>query len=214
MTCSRTYSLQYAKIYRPKGGGCNNLCIQQFTFMYIGINNDATIVLMEEGNQDYEANEAVDMSLAPISWSASEFIVHQKTTLWYVALGAVSAVITVVVFVITNNILSGVVVAFACIAMGILAAKKPSIQNYEISEYGIKVGNQQYSYAIFKSYSVIDDGAISCIWLRPLKRLMPTVVMYYAPDDEQNIMDFLDNFLPQEDRKHDMLDRMSRRIRF
>ena len=173
-----------------------------------------TIMLMDEGFQGFEDNNDTTPTLSPISWSASEFIAHQKTALWYVVLGSVSAVVTLVVFVITRNILSGIVVAFACIAMGVLAAKKPSTQNYQISEDGINVGTRQYDYSIFKSYSIIDDGAVSCIWLRPLKRMMPTVVMYYAPDDEQKIMDFLDNFLPQEDRVHDLVERVSRRIRF
>lgn len=159
-------------------------------------------------------NAQPNATLQPITWSASEFVSHQKTTLWYIGLGATSAVITLVVYAVTRNILSAIVVATAFMALGVLAARKPETKSFEISTSGVRVGAQGYPYSLFKSYSVVEDGAINCIWLRPLKRFMPTVAMYYSPDDEERIIMMLDNFLPQEDRQHDIVDRLSRRIRF
>lgn len=161
-----------------------------------------------------EQNYTSTPSLEPVSWSASEFVSHQKTSTWYIGLGSISAIITLVVFLVTQNILSGIVVAMACMALGVFAARKPQIKTFVIDADGVKVDDRPFPYSMFKSFSVVDDGAVSCIWLRPLKKFMPTVVMYYAPEDEDRIVLMLDNFLPQEDRQHDIVDRVSRRIRF
>jgi hypothetical protein len=174
---------------------------------------------MEENEQGWYGDAGTgqaqqNSSLEPVTWSASEFVSHQKTTVWYIGLGAASAVITLVVFAVTRNILSAIVVAAAFMALGVLAARKPETKSFEISTDGVRVGAQGYPYSMFKSYSIVEDGAINCIWLRPLKRFMPTVAMYYGAEDEERIIMMLDNFLPQEDRQHDIVDRLSRRIRF
>ncbi len=168
-------------------------------------------------DQSNETNTDYNTQLPPleeVSWTASEFISHQKSSTWYIGLGGAAAVVTLVVFVITSNIFSALVVAMAFMSLGVFAARKPATIQYKISPDGVYAGEKLYPYGMFKSYSVVEDGAVNCIWLRPLKKLMPTVVMYYPPDEEDTILDTLDNFLAQEDREHDALDRFSRRIRF
>jgi len=152
--------------------------------------------------------------LPSVTWSASEFISHQKASTWYLGLGVGAAILTVLIFAITRNILSALVVAGACIVIGIFAARQPETKLYEINEDGVKVGDRFFPYNIFKSFSILDEGGISCLWLRPLKRFMPTVTMYYAPEDEERIVLMLENFLPEEDRQLDVVERISRRIRF
>ena len=174
---------------------------------------------MDDTKSDWQQNPdyyqpSASPQLDPIQWTASEFISHQKTLNWYVVLGSASAAVTLIVFVVSRNILSALVVAGACAALGVVAARKPQIKSYQISTNGITIQNTEYSYALFKSFSVIDEGAIGCIWLRPLKKLSPTVAMYYPPDQEESIIMMLENFLPEEDRQHDLVDRLSRRIRF
>jgi hypothetical protein len=175
--------------------------------------------LMEENEQQWYDGAGAQSAyqapmLQPVKWSASEFVSHQKSASWYVSLGSVSAVITLIIFLVTKNLLSAIVVAMAFMALGVLAARKPQTKTYEIGEEGIHIDSQSYPYSMFKSFSIMEDGAIDCIWLRPLKRFMPTVVMYYGPEDEEKIVMMLDNFLPQEDRQHDIVERLSRRIRF
>lgn len=187
-------------------------------FFVLGPLKECYNTLMEDEqqwvNDTSGQNYTAAPSLDPVTWSASEFVSHQKTSLWYIALGSVSAVITLIVYLVTKNILSGIVVAMASMALGVFAARQPQIKTFVIDTDGVKVDDRSFPYSMFKSFSVVDDGAVSCIWLRPLKKMMPTVVMYYAPDDEDRIVLMLDNFLPQEDRQHDIVERLARRIRF
>ena len=149
-----------------------------------------------------------------IEWSASEFISHPKGMSWYVRLGIAAAVMTVVIFVITRNLLSALVVAMACMVLGVFAARQPATKRYRLTEDGVFVDDKYFSYANFKSFSVIEEGAIDCIWLRPIRRFFPTIAMYFAPEDEDRIAMMLENFLPEEDRTHDLIDRAVKKIRF
>ncbi len=149
-----------------------------------------------------------------IEWSASEYISHPKNTSWYIGLGAAAAVMTIVIFVITHNLLSALVVAMACMAVGVFAARTPATKRYRLSEDGVQVDDKFFAYANFKSFSVMDEGAINCIWLRPIRRFLPTIAMYFAPVDEDRIAMMLENFLPEEDRTHDLIDRAVKKIRF
>ena len=167
-----------------------------------------------EDNQQpqYEQDNLPDFPT--ITWSASEYVSHQKNISWYIALGAGAAVMTLIIFLVTRSLMSSLVIALSFIVLGIFAARQPDTKQYEIGENGIRVGDKSFPYSIFKSFSVMQEDAIDSIWLRPLKRFMPTTVIYCAPDDEEKIVMMLENFLPEEDREQDVIDRISRRIRF
>ena len=109
-----------------------------------------TITLMDGTNQtpntdspwqyqpDDNAAQFAPQSLAPtsvasppagpdgtISWTASEFIAHSKTSGWFglLALGAILA--TVVVWFLTKDIVSIVFILFAAVAFGVFAVRQP-----------------------------------------------------------------------------------------
>ncbi len=48
----------------------------------------------------------------------------------------------------------------------------------------------------------------------PLKRFMPPITLYYPPDQEDAVINALAAYLPHEDRTHDPVDRLMRKIRF
>jgi hypothetical protein len=43
---------------------------------------------------------------------------------------------------------------------------------------------------------------------------MPLLTIYYDPADEDKIVNALSDMLPHEDRQHDMVERLMRRLRF
>jgi hypothetical protein len=182
-----------------------------------------TIVLMQGEQQpewgtmaDPATNSEPRSSLPQeISWSASEFIAHQKSTSWFLVLAAGSFIVLGLVYWITKgDLFSVTVIGFVCGAIGVYANRKPNIINYKLSHQGIQIADKTYSYNDFKAFSVIEEGAIACVWLRPLKRIMPTVAMYLDPQSEENIIDTLLNYLPEEERQHDVIDRLSNKFRF
>jgi hypothetical protein len=161
------------------------------------------------------ANSGVPLPQVPaVEWTASEYVAHEKSTSWYTALGVGSGILVVFVYLVSQDFLASVVILLSCVAIGVYAARQPATKNYRIDEKGVQVDDRFHPYLEFRSFSVVAEGAIYSVWIKPLKRFAPIVVMYFSPEDEQKIIDTLANFLPQEVRELDAVDRLTRRLRF
>jgi hypothetical protein len=147
-------------------------------------------------------------------WTASEYVSVDKSMLWYLALAVGSFVVGVLLYVITRDVIGVFVVGIFAIAIGLFAGRPAKILHYSLDETGLTVDQKQYAYAVFKSFAVIEEGAIDCIWLISLRRFAPPVAMYFDPKDEEKIIDILSEFLPMEERKPDSIDTFMTRIGF
>ncbi|HVV66478.1 MAG TPA: hypothetical protein VHB72_00185 [Candidatus Saccharimonadales bacterium] len=153
-------------------------------------------------------------SITPVSWTASEFIAHEKNPGWYAGLIAIAVVLSAAVYVITKDMISTIVVVVCALALGVLANRKPRQLQYGLNGSGISIGSKHFDYGAFKSFSVVPEGAFSSIVLTPLKRFAPLTTIYYAPEDEDKILGVLSSFLPLQEQRPDAIDTVARRLRF
>jgi hypothetical protein len=149
-----------------------------------------------------------------VSWTASEFIAHQKSPAWYGGLVAVALVLTVVIFAITRDIISVIVIFLGMGAFWYYAGRQPRQLQYQLDSQGVMIGQKRYSYDSFRSFAVVPEGAFSTIVFMPLKRFAPLITIYYAPENEDQIINVLSPHLPLEEYRHDAIDRLMHRIRF
>lgn len=149
-----------------------------------------------------------------VSWTASEFIAHEKGVGWYLALVLATAMLATLIYLLTKDKISSGVVILAAIIFGAYAARKPRTLEYRLDDSGLTIAGKFYDYSQFRSFVVIQEGAFPSITFMPLKRFMPSLTVYYSPQDEQKITDLLADQLPIENRGHDPLDRFLHRIRF
>ncbi len=150
-----------------------------------------------------------------INWTASEYIAHQKSPAWFLALGVGAVIVAVAVYLITSgDIFAVVVILFVAVIFAVYAAKKPKEQTYSISPGGIVVGARMYTFDQFKAFSIIDEGVFSSIMFLPMKRFMPAISIYYDPQDEERIVQTLSDYLPVDAQKRDAVDALMRKIRF
>jgi hypothetical protein len=164
--------------------------------------------LPAEPEADYDPN------LAHVEWTASEYIAAPKSGGWFGLLAISSVILAVVVFILTRDILSTAVIGILGIIVGIFAARQPHTLTYSVDNQGLHIGEKFYPYETFKSFSVAKEQAISYISLSPLRRFMPPLTVHYSPDDEGRITQTLAEYLPYEDHKPDVVDSITRRIRF
>lgn len=158
--------------------------------------------------------QAVDSDTGLVNWSASEFVAYKKTAGWYfmILLGLVG--ISGLIYVLTGDVISTVsTILIGALFLG-FASRQPRVLNYQISTKGITVGDRNYAFNTIKSFAVIDEGNLHSIMLIPVQRFMPSVSIYFDPQDEDHIVETLGDFLPHEDRKQDPIDRLMHRIRF
>ncbi len=149
-----------------------------------------------------------------MSWTASEFVEHEKSSGWYVQFALVSVVLAALVFLITRDFVSLGVMFFIAFGFGYLASRTPKVLNYSLTDKGINIGSKFYPFAAFKSFSVIKHGAFDSIALMPLQRFMPSITVYFPPDNENSVVNFIGQALPHEEHKADSIDRFLQKIRF
>jgi hypothetical protein len=149
-----------------------------------------------------------------VSWTASEFIAHQKSAGWYGRLGLAAAVACILVYLFTKDAISAGMLIVVAAVLAVFAARQPRVLSYKVDAGGIAIDQKFYPYMNFRSFAVIDEGAVSSIVFMPLKRFMPALTIYYDPKDEESILGLLSNNLPFEQKTHDVVDSFMKRIRF
>ncbi len=168
---------------------------------------------MEEANPSVE-NAVQSTDVGEISWTASEYISHEKNKMWHVYLFAIASVLVVLVYLISKDILAVIVIILSAVAVSVYATKEPTQKTYTLDSTGLIIDNNAYDYSLFRSFSIVEEDAVDSIWLKPLKRTTPTTVIYFGKDDEDKIEKILSTYLPFEDRKLDLIDRVTKRVRF
>ena len=169
--------------------------------------------LMGEGEQNIpEATANNDEIL--ISWTASEFVEHDKNSSWYLALAGVAVLISIIVYLFTRQIVSIVLVLIMAVVFGVYGSAKPRVLNYSISARGLTVGNTTHTFDTIKSFSVINEGGMPYIQVLFQKRLSIPVTIYAAPDEIDTIAEAIGQFVPYDQKKRDIADKLSSRIRF
>lgn len=158
--------------------------------------------------------QQTEQSAGIVQWKASEFIDHQKSSLWFIVLALGGVAGGGLMYLITRDILSTVVVVVAAAAFGIYASKKPRTLTYSLTPTNLKIDQKTYRYDEFKSFSLHQEGALYSIVLDPIKRFTPPLTIYFAGDDGEQIFDALAQHLPHEERSQDPIDNLMRKIRF
>jgi len=151
---------------------------------------------------------------AALTWTASEFVAHEKSASWYLGVVVAAAAVAALIWLLTKDLISAGVVIVAGLALCVAAGRQPRQLAYHLDDHGITIGEKHFGFEEFRSFSIVPEGAFSSIVFMPLRRFATTTTIYYAPDDENNIVQLLSDKLPLEEHQHDAVDRFMRRIRF
>ncbi len=149
------------------------------------------------------------------SWTALEFIYHEKNQLWYVKLISIAVIVAIITYLLTGkDAVSGSIVLLVAVVFAVLAARKPRQMDYSIDNTGIHIGERLYPFSSFKSFSMVLENEVECIWLLPMKRFMPIIPIYFDKKDAKDISDILSNILPLENYEPDLINKILHKIHF
>ncbi len=167
-------------------------------------------------NQDdgVDQTQQAPVDIKPVNWSASEFIDHEKKSSWYLGLAGLTVLAVAIIYLITQDIITAVVIFIAAVLFGVTAKRRPRTLDYKIDNIGVIIDGKHFPYGVFKSFSVFAEGAFNSIQLMPLKRFMPPISLYFPPENEEQIVTTLGSYLPHEVKSFDPIDRLMRRVRF
>jgi hypothetical protein len=187
---------------------------EQTNWEYKSGDNPATSDKSQDVGTSPEKQLSHKDSGSVVTWMASEYIEHERNTNWYILLAFITIGLAAGTYFLTQDIFATVIIAIVGVIVGVFAGRKPRQMEYELSSSGLRIGEKSYPYSLFRTFSVIKDGAINSVNLAPIKRFMPPISAYFATKDEERITKMLGNYLPYEERKLDSIDRLSRRLRF
>ncbi|MDB5179183.1 MAG: hypothetical protein JWN01_1126 [Patescibacteria group bacterium] len=166
-----------------------------------------------EGELTPEEFDELRANEVAYSWQASEYVHHHKGKGWYAAL------LGIVVVLIGGAVLLHYwleIVAFLVMgaAVVVYARKPPRTLMYELTPKGIRVDGKESLYEQFRSFSVLADEEWHSIDLIPVKRFSPPLSVLFDTDDFDQIVGHLELHLSREDQPPDVVDRLSRYLRF
>lgn len=167
-----------------------------------------------EEDNTYDDQFSAPQQTPAVSWTASEYVAHDKNTGWYLSVVGASVVVAAVVYLITRDYISPVVVVVLGIAFAAFGARKPQVLDYQIDNSGVHIGPKHYPYELYRTFSVLEEDAVRSILLMPIQRFNLPISLYYDPADETRIVEVLGAHLPHEDRKPAVVDNFMRKIRF
>lgn len=151
---------------------------------------------------------------ALLSWEASEYVAHQHGALWYLSVLGITVGLVAFLVLVLGEWLSAAVVVLMVIALVIYAHRAPRTLKYSLNQAGILVGAKFYPYGVFRSFALVQGQAFLTIELDPLKRFMPRLSMFIDQDDLDGVVETLEEHLPRAERKADVVDRLSHKLKF
>jgi hypothetical protein len=148
-----------------------------------------------------------------VTWTASEYIEHQRGVSWYTLLALATLVLAAGIYFLTKDYFATGTIVVLGVIVGAFVGRKPGQVQFELSESGLRAGEKSYGYNLFKSFAVVREGNLISLNLTPIKRFMPPVSAYFDPTDEQKITNLIGEHLPYEEHKPGAIDRLSLRLK-
>jgi hypothetical protein len=167
------------------------------------------------GGNPVDEQQDTELSVAPIefSWQASEYVQHHKSMAWYVVVVAAVIVLSVGAGLLHFWFSIGVFIAMGA-AVIVYASRPPRTLTYDLSGDGLHIDGKLFPFHTFRSFSVLRDVSWHTIDLEPTQRFMPRLSVLFNDNDLESIASHLMAYLPRVDRELDMIERLTRYLRF
>lgn len=152
--------------------------------------------------------------IEPVEWTASEYVTHEKNGSWLFLVLAGTIALAVFLYLRTDELVSSAAILTVGSVFAAFGFRKPRTLSYRVDAAGLHVGERFFAYTTMRSFSVLQEGGIRSLMFVPLQRFSLPLTVYYAPEDEDRILDVITEFLPHEDRQAPAVDRVMSKIRF
>lgn len=168
-----------------------------------------------ESKDAIEAKEksllAHDQSLI-FSWSAPEYIRHDKSNRWYLTAGIIALLTSALALFLGNWTMALAVLALAAVYWYLDTYHPPKVTKIELSEMGVRVGHMFFPYSQIQSFWIIYDHGIKTLNFKALNHWFGDVVIQLGDIDPVEIRNFLIAQLPEWEGKREPVSEMFLRI--
>jgi len=157
---------------------------------------------------------STDEDVEMLTWEASEFVHHEKSGMWFLALLAVAVVLLVVDYVVIQSWTFAILIVVMALAAAVITRRPPRTLTCSLSAKGIRIDQKLFSYHDFRAFGVVKESAFYSVRLIPHRRFMPMVSVFFPTELGEQIVDVLGSNLPMEKIEPDPVDKLVEKIRF
>ena len=171
----------------------------------------------EQPKWEYQADQGsapeAEQNQAPITWTASMHAAAEKSSMWYVLFVCGMVAAAAGTYWVTSDVLPTVAVVVVAAAAGFFSGHTPPPKDYKLTATSIKTGHKTHKLEKFKSFSIVEEAEGKSIWLKPIKRFAPFLIVYFPPEQEDSITAVLSSVLPNEPREPDNIDKLTKKLK-
>jgi hypothetical protein len=148
-----------------------------------------------------------------LSWTAPEFIKHEKSAGWFWALGIIGVAL-VVVSLMMQNYLFILIVILAAFLIYIQAKKRPTNIRVTLTNKGIIINDKEYAYSDLRSFWIFEEPEIECLSLISKKLTQPQIQIPFGEQNPKKIREILIKFITEKEQEEPLIDAIARKIKF
>ncbi len=150
---------------------------------------------------------------ALISWNAPEHFYVEKNPDWYWAVGIITLALSAVC-IILGNIITGIFVLVAAVALVIHASHPPKNIYHEINDRGILVHDKFYPFLSLESFWIPHDELPPKIILKSRKLLMPYIILYIEELDPEEVRELMLRYIAETEHHEHFLHKVLEKLGF
>jgi hypothetical protein len=139
-----------------------------------------------------------------ISWSAPTHSYTNKGSDWYWVVGIITFAITAVC-IIFGQIITGLFVMVAAIALVLRASQPPQIVRCEINDRGVLFDKTLYPFVTLESFWIPHDDADPRLLLKSLKTFAPLFVIHIEGVDPDDVREVLLKYIAETEHREPFL---------
>jgi len=141
---------------------------------------------------------------ALISWQSPTHLYSEKKPDWYWVVGIITLAIAAVC-IIFGQIIPGIFVIVAAVALVLHASHPPRNMTCEINDRGVIIDNVLYPFLSLDSFWIPHDEFPHKLILKSRKLLMPLFVIYIAEIDPEQVREILLKYIAETEHREPFL---------
>lgn len=141
---------------------------------------------------------------ALISWNAPTHRYFEKRTDWYWAVGVITLAISVVC-IIFGQIITGIFVIVAAVALVLHASKPPRVVTCEVNDRGIMMDGVLYNFLALESFWIPHDELPPKLLVKSRKLFMPLIVIYIDEVDPEEVRAVMQKYIAETEHHEPFL---------
>jgi hypothetical protein len=148
-----------------------------------------------------------------VSWDAPEHFYVEKNPDWYWAVGIITLALSAVA-IILGNVITGIFVLVAAVALVIHASHPPRIVYHEVNDRGVMVNDTFYPFLSLESFWIPHDQFPAKLIIKSRKIMMPYIVIFIDGIDPEEVREIMLKYIAETEHHEHILTHLLERFGF